>query len=275
MAYRKFESRFWKDPFVQALSISAKLLYVYFFTNDNCNSSGAYQISMKTVAFDTGLNEKEIKKMLAAELRGKVLYFEDYDIVVVSRFLKHQAQSSKFVIGAMKQVASMPKLVRNAWFSVNRDVIESFHLQVPEDVEEFDVKSLYEGLSEKIRKDNREKFSKDVVDLTLYFIKAILDAGSIKIEGAKKRYQSWLKDPSKISIAWLDDIRLLVNRDGAKPDEIREVINIAVSDDFWRSNILSPGKLRKHYNKLLLIRDKRAKSGIVSAEFRKKNRKVF
>lgn len=49
-----------------------------------------------------------------------------------------------------------------------------------------------------------------------------------------------------------DAIRLLLDRDGKTPDQIRACIDYATSDEFWRANILSASKLREKYDQLSL-----------------------
>jgi hypothetical protein len=50
--------------------------------------------------------------------------------------------------------------------------------------------------------------------------------------------------------AWANDIRLIRERDGKSDSEIRSLFSWANRDEFWSSNILSPGKLRKQWDKL-------------------------
>lgn len=49
---------------------------------------------------------------------------------------------------------------------------------------------------------------------------------------------------------WADDVRLMRDRDGHTPDEIWAVFLFANSDSFWKTNILSPGKLREKFSQL-------------------------
>ena len=56
MAERGFQTELWTDPFIQGLSPEAKLLFIYLWTNKHCNQAGLYEISLKTIAFDTGLS---------------------------------------------------------------------------------------------------------------------------------------------------------------------------------------------------------------------------
>ena len=79
----------------------------------------------------------------------------------------------------------------------------------------------------------------------------------------------------KLTAKAVEDMRLLMQRgpanwDTAAPitgEEIREVVEAALADDFWRDNLQSPGGLRKHWDKLsLLVRGKGAKRAGVSPD---------
>ena len=52
--------------------------------------------------------------------------------------------------------------------------------------------------------------------------------------------------------AWCKDIRLMVERDNRTIADMTRVFTWANNDDFWCSNILSPAKLRKQYDKLVI-----------------------
>lgn len=62
---------------------------------------------------------------------------------------------------------------------------------------------------------------------------------------------------------WADDFRKLVELDGQRDKElIRKVMDWVVKDEFWRSNVLSAGKFRDQFPKLVLeMRKKRKGSG--------------
>jgi hypothetical protein len=49
---------------------------------------------------------------------------------------------------------------------------------------------------------------------------------------------------------WAKDIDLMIRRDGREVDDIQNVIEWSQQDDFWQQNILSPAKLREHFDKL-------------------------
>lgn len=51
---------------------------------------------------------------------------------------------------------------------------------------------------------------------------------------------------------WRNDMRLLHERDGRSLSQIERMIRWCQADEFWRANILSPGKLRAKYDQMRL-----------------------
>jgi hypothetical protein len=51
---------------------------------------------------------------------------------------------------------------------------------------------------------------------------------------------------------WHDDIRLMIDKDRVAPADVLAAIRWSQAHHFWRSNILSPFKLRKHYEAMRL-----------------------
>lgn len=58
--------------------------------------------------------------------------------------------------------------------------------------------------------------------------------------------------------AWAKDVRLMRERDGRTRQEICELFQWAHQDRFWCANILSPAKLREHWDRLSIQRAKAA-----------------
>lgn len=55
--------------------------------------------------------------------------------------------------------------------------------------------------------------------------------------------------------AWANEVRLIRERDGRTHREICELLQWAHTIPFWRGNILSPAKLREHWDRLTIQRD--------------------
>jgi len=61
---RSVSTAFWSDPFIEELTPSEKLLYLYFITNEKTNMLGIYELSIKKISFETGLNKETVLKAL-------------------------------------------------------------------------------------------------------------------------------------------------------------------------------------------------------------------
>ncbi len=55
--------------------------------------------------------------------------------------------------------------------------------------------------------------------------------------------------------AWANEVRLMRERDGRTHREMCELLQWAHTILFWRGNILSPAKLREHWDRLTIQRD--------------------
>jgi len=101
MARRSFDDAFWGDTFVQDIEKDAKLLFAYLWTNKRCNSAGLYEITPKTISFETSIPIKDLPRLFEI-LKLKIEWIPDVNIVWVKNFLKHQPKSPQF----LKSVAS-------------------------------------------------------------------------------------------------------------------------------------------------------------------------
>ena len=72
-------TKFWEDPFIQTLTVEEKLLFLYLRTNTHFSISGIYEISIKTISFETGIEEEKINNILKHfEEFEKVFYYSNY-----------------------------------------------------------------------------------------------------------------------------------------------------------------------------------------------------
>lgn len=103
---RGFDTAFWADPFVQGLPAEGKLLFAYLWTNSHCNQAGLYQVTVKTIAFETSLPEADIPGLLQM-LEPKAVYYPDAELVWVKNFIKRQTKSPKFLVAAAKCLSNI------------------------------------------------------------------------------------------------------------------------------------------------------------------------
>lgn len=99
-------TRFWSDSFiVDQLNALDRYLFLYLLTNERANIIGIYELSLRTAAFETGIDKDDLTKMLG-RLSPKVEYFDGW--VYIRKFADHQTTSPKVEIGMEREVRDLP-----------------------------------------------------------------------------------------------------------------------------------------------------------------------
>ena len=60
---RYIDTKFWTDTYITNLDPIEKLLFLYALTNPHTNIAGIYEISIKQIAFDTGIDKEMVEKI--------------------------------------------------------------------------------------------------------------------------------------------------------------------------------------------------------------------
>jgi len=124
MAYRKFDTGTWQDPWFERLTFQAKLLFIYLWTNEICNQAGCYQISKRRMAFELGFDpEKEL-----FEISDKVEWFENEQIIWIKNFIKWQCQNPKFFIGALNSIEQLPENIKEKCIEYNFTLFKKYNI---------------------------------------------------------------------------------------------------------------------------------------------------
>jgi len=107
---RSVSTAFWSDPFIEELTPSEKLLYIYFITNEKTNMLGIYEVSFKKICFETGINKETVIKAFEVFQRlNKIKYEHGYIILV--NFMKHQNYNTNMKKSAIETYLSLPKVL--------------------------------------------------------------------------------------------------------------------------------------------------------------------
>jgi len=85
---RYINTKFWSDNFITSLNPLDRYLFLYFLTNEHTNICGIYEVPLKVMAYETGL-ESDALLMMIKRLKGRVYYIDGW--VYLKNFEKHQA----------------------------------------------------------------------------------------------------------------------------------------------------------------------------------------
>lgn len=93
MKSRIINTKFWDDNYTSDLDPIEKLMFLYLLTNTSTNISGVYEIPLKKIATETGIDKEMVQKILDRFDRdGKVFYIDGW--VWIKNFIKNQNERS-------------------------------------------------------------------------------------------------------------------------------------------------------------------------------------
>ena len=108
--HRVVDPKFWDDNYIINLDPVEKLMFLYFLTNPLTNLCGIYEISLRRIAFDTGIDKEMVLKILARfEKDGRIAYKNGY--VFLKNFVKHQSWHPNLIAGLRRELAEIPEKV--------------------------------------------------------------------------------------------------------------------------------------------------------------------
>lgn len=113
---RLINTKFWDDHYTANLDPIEKLLFIYFLTNPLTNLIGAYEIEIKRIAFDTGIDKEMVLKILERFSKDKKIFYID-GFIIIKNFIKHQNQNSPKIKTAIeKQKSELPENLKRCVF---------------------------------------------------------------------------------------------------------------------------------------------------------------
>ena len=116
---RYVDTKFWVDTYIVEKDPIEKLLFLYLLTNTLTNILGIYEISIRQIAFDTGIDKDMVINILKRfDTDGKVKYEDGW--VALKNFTKHQLDNPKINAGIESLLKEAPiKLIK--WVEINFD----------------------------------------------------------------------------------------------------------------------------------------------------------
>lgn len=100
-------TKFWDDNYVIKLDPTEKLLFLYFLTNPLTDASGVYEIAIKRVAFDTGIDQDMVSQILGRFGEGgKIFYLDGW--IYIKNFSRHQVTNENMMKGVQRSLKQIP-----------------------------------------------------------------------------------------------------------------------------------------------------------------------
>jgi hypothetical protein len=91
--YRSIETDTWSDPWFSELGAPAKLIFLYLVTNGHVDAAGCCEVTLRIMAFETGLEQEQLTKIIP-KLAPQVVWWPEHSIFWVRNFLRRQAANT-------------------------------------------------------------------------------------------------------------------------------------------------------------------------------------
>src|SRR4051794_28147400 len=120
---RMIDTVFWEDNYTANLDPIEKLLFLYFLTNSSTTICGTYQITLKKVAAETGIDREMVEKIVNRFARDEKMFYVD-GWLGIRNFIKHQNQNSpKIKRGIEIELEGVPDHVKDIVFGKGIDTL--------------------------------------------------------------------------------------------------------------------------------------------------------
>ena len=106
MTMRQIDTRIWKDSWIRKLNSLDRYTFIYLLTNDNCAWCGIYELPLSVMAFETGIDERDLENSILPRLSDKVDYIDGW--VCIRNFVKYHDTGSP---NSQKGIENSLKLV--------------------------------------------------------------------------------------------------------------------------------------------------------------------
>ena len=107
---RYVDTKFWDDAYITSLEPMERYLFLYLITNPLTKLSGIYELQLRRIVFDTGLDMAVVKAGVEKfQVDAKLAYIDGW--MVLRNFTKHQNLNQNMKKGIVAEVAKIPKKI--------------------------------------------------------------------------------------------------------------------------------------------------------------------
>lgn len=104
-----FHTRFWEDNYVSDLDPVEKLLFVYAMTNPRVSLCGIYEVPLKNIALDTGIDKEMLPKIFKRFQKDKKLVYTNGWMCVVNYPKYQNYNKTTMSIALNNEIGLIPK----------------------------------------------------------------------------------------------------------------------------------------------------------------------
>lgn len=75
---RMIDPKLWSDQWIRKLNPLDRYLFIYLLTNERSSWCGVYELDLGVMAFESGIDERDLEKSMLPRLAPKVLYVDGW-----------------------------------------------------------------------------------------------------------------------------------------------------------------------------------------------------
>ncbi len=203
MRHRNIETKIWDDSWFSDLDPIEKLLFIYLFTNNRATLCGIYELPVKIMSTETGIEKDMLIKIISRfEEKGKVIYFKGF--IALKNSEKYQSESPSIKIGIQKEKALIPKdilaEIDRVWGGCREGVVTVAKSRVEESRVEESSKDMRYAWFDEFYSSYPNKKSKKKAEQSYVKIKGLNEEIAKIILGALEKHKNsdqWKKDKGK------------------------------------------------------------------------------
>lgn len=110
---RYIKTDFWSDSFIEWLTPTEKLLFIYLFSNERVDLCWIYEISLKKIAFESWIDLKDVIKIIDKFSKKEKVYFIDW-YIYIKNFVKHLQINPSIKLWIERSRNALPKKIIEA-----------------------------------------------------------------------------------------------------------------------------------------------------------------
>jgi len=242
---RSVNTHFWQDNYIIDLDPIEKLIFLYLLTNEQTNMLGIYELHIRRISFDTGIDKDMVLKVFDRfEEKGKAKYLDGY--VILRNFIKHQSYNTNMQTSAINTWNELPlNILKDSFCKPIAKGLEAFGKPL-KPIGKIEVELEYE-YEEEEEGEPSSSAKVNVSEESLSVAEYLLD--SICEFDKAHRYNR-----TKPNIeTWALDIDRAIRIDGRTEEQLKFIIEFLFTQknpvaSFWSSNIQSGKKLREKFD---------------------------
>ena len=236
---RMFSKKITETDLFLDMPMSAQCLY--FHLNMSADDDG-FIGNAKTIRRMIGASEDDLKLLLSKEF---LIPFQSGVVVVKDWRIHNYIRSDRYSETVYQDEKKSLQVLDNGRYEFSLENV------IPNDIPDDNQTGYQMDTQVRLGKD---RVVKDKKDNSPKSKKRIYDVESIHYQLAEYLFEKMKENNPEVKEPklndWANDIRLMMEIDNRKEEQVRNMITWSQSNDFWKGNILSAKKLRDKYDQM-------------------------